>query len=444
MAPCRWRMSTRLGQALLGALAAVSPPREIGAESFLSTPSPDEMSSFAWLDYSDADRQRALDVLDLFRERGTVDELGIGTVRDGMADVLFPGTSTIMSRARYFFFIPWMYQQLERKGVSSAEVAQKARRAEIRLIEALVDAGEREGVIGIEARRDLKRLPSTIYWQGLGVLGFRLVPKSRDAYHRSLDQFYRLGGDALRGNEGHEIVGGRRHNWHPAIPAPPDDFPDRAVLALTADEADFFRERVRHAAPESFFSQLAWNLEVFEDSDAPWDEPIVERLSPRAAAHVLHARNLSDAMLGAALTYNLMLAEKANWEERVENYEARIDEWVSNVTLRREALLRWDRQAFWETVRISGRQVPHSSREFIDSWLDRLLEGDPAALVQDRAIRERIRQRERRLKGSLARLHNPSALARWGGASSAAALDFRWNRPTRRILQDLKDALVTQ
>jgi hypothetical protein len=70
------------------------------------------MSSFAWLDFSESDRQKALDIIDLFREKGTVDELGIGTVRDAFADLLFPGTSTIMTRARYYLFVPWMYRVL--------------------------------------------------------------------------------------------------------------------------------------------------------------------------------------------------------------------------------------------------------------------------------------------------------------------------------------------
>jgi len=35
--------------------------------------------------------------VDLFREQSTVDELGIGTVRDALADGLFPGISTIQT-----------------------------------------------------------------------------------------------------------------------------------------------------------------------------------------------------------------------------------------------------------------------------------------------------------------------------------------------------------
>src|SRR5215212_4754109 len=118
-------------------------------------------ASFTWLDYSEQDRQRALDVLDLFREKGTVDELGLGTVRDAIADLLFPGTSTIMTRARYYLLIPWIYQRLETKKTPSNEIGRAAHRDEIALIEALVKEGEKAGVIGIQARSNLRRLPST-------------------------------------------------------------------------------------------------------------------------------------------------------------------------------------------------------------------------------------------------------------------------------------------
>ncbi len=71
------------------------------------------MSSFGWLDYSEHERRRTLDVVELFREKDTRDELGIGSVRDAFADLLFPGTSTIQTRARYFLFISWIYIKLE-------------------------------------------------------------------------------------------------------------------------------------------------------------------------------------------------------------------------------------------------------------------------------------------------------------------------------------------
>ena len=101
-------------------------------------------SSFAWLDYSEDERQRMLDAVDLFKEKGTRDEMGIGSVRDAFADLFFPGTSTIQTRARYFLFVPWVYLQLEQRRVPSSEIAWRARDMEIGLIDALAALGRRE------------------------------------------------------------------------------------------------------------------------------------------------------------------------------------------------------------------------------------------------------------------------------------------------------------
>jgi len=86
------------------------------------------MSAFVWLDYSEIERRKMLEVVDLFREHDTRDELGVGSVRDAFADMLFPGTRTIMTRARYFLLVAWAYQRLERLRVRSGEIAARARR----------------------------------------------------------------------------------------------------------------------------------------------------------------------------------------------------------------------------------------------------------------------------------------------------------------------------
>ena len=95
-------------------------------------------SSFSWLDHSESDRRKALDIVDLFREQGTRDELGIGTVRDALADSLFPGVSTIQTRARYLLFVPWIYKALEDRKTKSADIERLARYHEIELINPLL------------------------------------------------------------------------------------------------------------------------------------------------------------------------------------------------------------------------------------------------------------------------------------------------------------------
>jgi hypothetical protein len=77
-------------------------------------------SRFAWIDIDEASRRTMLNFIDKFRDQGTLDELGIGTIRDAFADYFFPGTTTVQTRARYFLFVPWIYRRLEDTPVSGA------------------------------------------------------------------------------------------------------------------------------------------------------------------------------------------------------------------------------------------------------------------------------------------------------------------------------------
>ena len=147
-------------------------------------------STFTWLDYSEQERRKMLDVIELFGEKTTRDELGLGGVRDAFADLLFPGTSTVQTRAKYFLFVPWIYLSLEKKHTSSSKVALRERKQEIELARQLEESGETDGVIGLVAKEKLQRLPSNIYWQGLHQWGIRTFSGSQDEYHRSLDLFY--------------------------------------------------------------------------------------------------------------------------------------------------------------------------------------------------------------------------------------------------------------
>ena len=93
------------------------------------------MSSFTWIDHSEKQRRQILEAIDQFREKDTRDELGLAGIRDTFSDMLFPGTGSLQTRARYFFFVPWMYQGFEVARVSSAEVARKGRSFELALID---------------------------------------------------------------------------------------------------------------------------------------------------------------------------------------------------------------------------------------------------------------------------------------------------------------------
>src|SRR5579862_2433842 len=85
-----------------------------------------EMSSLTWLDFSDAERKRAMQVLELLSRHETRDELGLGAIRDAFAEEMFPGISTVQRRARYFLFVPWTYREIERRWPGRADALARA------------------------------------------------------------------------------------------------------------------------------------------------------------------------------------------------------------------------------------------------------------------------------------------------------------------------------
>ena len=190
------------------------------------------MSTFAWIDHSEKQRRQILEAIDLFREKDTRDELGIAGIRDTFSDTLFPGTGALQTRARYFLFVPWMYRTLKPGAVPSAEVARRARDVEVKLINTLADSSTPPppGTIGIQARSSLQRFPSSIYWNGLKVLGICLFAGSQAEYHRSLDRV-RAAGGAVRRNDDGEVVGGVARAWHAGLPSPRQRFRARRTSA---------------------------------------------------------------------------------------------------------------------------------------------------------------------------------------------------------------------
>jgi hypothetical protein len=388
-------------------------------------------STLAWLDHDEAERRRMQEVIELFRERDTVDELGVGSVRDAFSNLLFPGTSVLHSRARYLLFVPWIYLGLERQRVPSNQIAARARRDEIRLIHALIEGGEGEGsgVIGAVARERLKQLPSYAYRNGLEIFGIRLYHGSNDRYHRSLDGYYRLLRDLPRA-EGDEPTDGLRPNWHPGLPPPPDRLLEATSFELYPEEAIYLRERVHASAPGSLLDLLVSRTRPARHVAFPWRHPDVGRLPSELAKSLELARAFSEVIHGASLLYNLMLAEARPLNDRAADYRARLEEWVDQVTIPAE----WSWDEFWVVVLLSNPRVPTLTRRFIERWFELASVGE--GIADDRRGRSLISDRERVTKGSQARLHNRRALELWGGSSGTAQLAYRWPI-VERIVNDI-------
>ena len=397
-------------------------------------------STLTWLDLTVSDRDKMRRVLDLFKEQGTVDEMGLGSLRDILSDALFPGTSYIQTRLRYVLFIPWIYRRLESGKVGSADVARQARKAETDLIESLAHGEDAEGVIGVRARDSLARLPSSVYWSALVRWRIFRHPQSQGWYHAN---FARLadGHDPAGRSDDPGVVWTRKPSWHPRLPETPELFPREASFALTRNEADFLRGRLEKQCAGTLLGWLA-----HKRSDAPaehfWDDPDAGRASEEIRDTVELARRFSLHVQGIPLLYNLLLAERRHADHDgdgalIDQYRAELAEWADSEAGENIH----EPHVLWAFAARCGGRVPGPQRCFVEAWSKGIAGADPDKVAEDHRLRRLVEDRERQLKGPRARLVNPNRLLDWNGRAGVGRMDFRWIR-VRQILIDLHRGLA--
>ena len=398
-------------------------------------------ATLTWLDLTVSDRDRMRQVLDLFKEQGTVDEMGLGRLRDALSEALFPGTSTIQTRLRYVLFVPWIYRQLEARRVAASRVSTQLRTAELGLIGPLLENGTSQGVIGERARGSLARQPSSVYWTALVRWGLFLHERPQGWYHTHFTGLLH-GPAAEEAADDPGITLARQPNWHPRLPNPPEAFPDEASFDLTREEAVFLQGRIEERCAGTL---LAWLAR--EGSDAPtdgslWDDSAATNASVGLRDTIELARRFSLHVEATPLLYNLLLAERRHSENGgdealIDRYRQDIGEWAA-----REAVEQFfDPAELWNFAASRKVQVPRLQRNFVEAWTSRLSDIGPAAIADDRTLRSLIENRERQLKGPRARLHNPARLIDWSGEVGVGRMNFRWHRVYRMVL-DLHQGLA--
>jgi hypothetical protein len=394
----------------------------------------------AWLDTSSDEQRRVRELVALFTQSESRDELGIGQIRDAFSDLLFPGTSVIQTRARYFLFVPWIFRDGARRGRSGPQLKAWADRQERRLIESLRDTGQVEGLIGRRAGPAVKNLPSAIYWSGL----LRYGILTRDVASDQLG-----GAHPDPGVEADELAIRSVGDWDPTLPAAPAGYPGVVVggFDLTSQESRWLRERILSAAPDTLLSHLLTRDEPPDpDSVASWDDSACLDAPDPARGIQGHARLFSLGMHGAALLYNLLIGERYEREgytripEPVDDCHGRLDDWADACEDAAAQLRTWDRNAMWDLVTRANPRISRDTRLFVDTWLDAVTGGNAAAVAVNAQLRQLVSSREQWQKKAQSRLTNDRLLRAWSGKSGSARLTYRWS-VVRDIVTDIHEGL---
>lgn len=393
-----------------------------------------------WIDFGSRDRNKILSILSLLSAPEAVDELGIGVVRDGFADLLFPGTSTIQTRAKYFLLVPYIMMEMERENILNSKVfLDRLSSEEIALI-SILKKDNAEGVIGGRSGQKLQRKPSTIYWNGLYTFGiFQNYSRlSLNGYVRAVCALKReksllsAAGHIGKGegsDDADKIHCGSSGFWR--VPPPPENWRGSLTIELTNEEAGFLRERIIKSehSKDSLLAYILRNnlydVVTYEDDISIIGKEI--ELPHDIRQDYEMAQRFSKLIYGANIRYNVILSggqnEKANkeWDSW---YDTATNGFVRNYDIY-EAV---NRLSISRNNR--ARLLP-----FIDKWRKAVLSGDVGVM------NNLIIAREIELKGKeRAKLNSENSSWQDGVWLGGGRLQYRF-RNSRRLIEDIYNGL---
>ena len=291
-----------------------------------------------WIDFSKSERNKVLNVLDLLSEPGTLDELGIAPVRDGFANLFFPGTSTIQTRAKYFMIVPYALKDLEYSSESNPNrLLRTLDEVERKCAEILVVGQDREGIIGkrsLSQNRWVKRTPADIYWSGLrnygiftgGTLSLTEYVRAMCALKNQKAALTKLGNRNDTAEEGildDKDAGDyfRMQFWK--IPTYSDRWIDDLNIKLTKDEGAFLKSQIISSFPNSMLAFILRNdiIEILDCESFQEMETLIKTFPEQIQKDYALAYDFSAFLFVLRTIYNIVVSngknEQANalWNE---------------------------------------------------------------------------------------------------------------------------------
>lgn len=381
-----------------------------------------------FIDFSKEERSKILSTLKLLGEQTALDELGIGVIRDAYADLLFPGISTLQTRAKYFVLIPYLFHSASEMAAagklhSGRELLQWLHAAEDKMVETLVQnsAQGETGIIGSNAlkqKRSVKTRPSAIYWSGLRTFGIvqseRLMLSTACALTVQ-DAKEKREMELQDGDDSYDDVTAMDTGRTLFLPIRPEYSLEKETgILLTKKEAQFLSDCIAR----SFFTKnslLAFLVKNKLRCNS-FEEIPEALLSPELRRDYFLAREFSRFIYGAHIRYNVIYSEEKD-DFMVAEFHAWRQDFLSSP---------FDLEPILQRVGCSTDLAG-----FCHEFLDAVNRNDTEAMD------DIIVHRERQVKGTRAKLRKPEEY-RYDPTHPVHfyALDFRFGR-ANVIIQDI-------
>ena len=278
--------------------------------------------------FSTEERKRVFNALERLRDKGSIDELGIGRVRDAFADMMFPGISTLQHHAKYFAVLPHLYNEvLQGHYRGPREVKEKVIELEIKLTRSLVE-GSPENTGGITGSKFVKAGsskyvkydPSYIYWTGL--VAFGIMKESGALYNMLYDYSCHDKPIKYRGKESEESQDGGLDDLGPdgykaffSCPHTCFNINKPMDISLTEGESRFIKNRIltSDATKNSLLAYFLMHDEIEcpknagEDDFLSFDSSLIDNHGLRKQFDL--ARKFSRFIRPMHIRYNYIFAD---------------------------------------------------------------------------------------------------------------------------------------
>lgn len=413
-------------------------------------------AELGWIDFSNEHRQSVLRIIDSMGESGTLDQLGVGAVRDSIANWLFPGISTIQTRAKYFILVPQMFQKYLRQNLNKSkqsDLIAYCKEEEKRLINALVknnveSSNSETGIIGVTkagTNKELNINPSAIYWTGLRVHQIIQTHLSINDYLRSnnlanglLNEFnddeQSDDFNPVESNFGFKLNGLKEYDL------------DNVVMALSKEEGEFLKEKFT-ANSDGLLKQqgnllaLILKNEVLqtillsnETSNFRTFAQLAlqTNLLPEDTRKVLaFAVDFDFLMHGANIVYNINVQKLHGIRpEFMDDLYGLLNVWKETIKENIELFINLDLAVALTKYAPSTKT---RSKHFIIEWR-RLVISD---INNQKAMDELIYRQEVELKSNPKQM--PSHSGEYDGWIGIFSMEFRFNQ-VKKIIKDIRDA----
>jgi putative uncharacterized protein VV2212 len=301
-----------------------------------------------WVDYSREERETIKELLKVLGESGSLDELGVGIVRDSISDLLYPGTSVLHTRAKYYILIPELFKKAMKSGLTTgAEVRNLINTDQDRVARALRRAVDKEtgtkaaGIIGGRSDRGVKMKPTRIYWNALrtteilcnGDMSFDDACSAVAGYNSKTQNIVIKYDGEDDGGDAYDAGTGNFALFNAPCKESIEDYLDNPTLHLRRDEADYLHSQILHVpVMKNTLMEYCLKTKTSFEGEALDDIPTDDM--PEVLRHNLAlATEFANFIYGAYIVYNMMFFENGGENATADvkdRLEERYKDWKKN------------------------------------------------------------------------------------------------------------------